>query len=124
MTQHVYAQIVDSADNSPAEVFAARWMLLPEAEDIVGMEPSNLDKNKKVLLDLHSKLTRSVGEIRAAAGLSQKQLAERFAIPVFTVRNWEARGRCSIYVRLMMAQLLGQFDPVTEMGVKWSESKA
>lgn len=53
-------------------------------------------------------VNRSVKEIAADAGLSQRKLAERFAIPYRTVENWAAGSReCPIYVRLMMQQLLG-----------------
>lgn len=118
MTRQTYAEIIDSANNSPAELFAFRWLLMPEAKDISGVDPENLDVTKQALLALHNKLTRSVADIRADAGLSQKQFANYFAIPVSTVRNWEARNQCAIYIRLMMAQILGQFDPVSELGLE------
>lgn len=51
---------------------------------------------------------RTVKEIAADAGLSQRKLAERFCIPYRTVENWAAGSReCPIYVRLMMQQILG-----------------
>ena len=54
---------------------------------------------------------RSVKEIAAAAGLSQRKLAERFCIPYRTVENWCGGQReCPDYVRLMMQELLGQLD--------------
>ena len=51
---------------------------------------------------------RSVKEIAAAAGLSQRKLAERFAIPYRPVENWCGGQRgCPEYVRLMMQECLG-----------------
>lgn len=51
---------------------------------------------------------RSVKDIAAAAGLSQRKLAERFCIPYRTVEDWCSGAReCSIYVKLMMQQSLG-----------------
>lgn len=51
---------------------------------------------------------RSVKDIAALNGLSQRKLAERFCIPYRTMEDWcrgvrEAPG----YVRLMMQQVLG-----------------
>ena len=50
---------------------------------------------------------RSVREIAALSGLSQRKLAERFCIPYRTVEDW-CRGIRTPpdYVRLMMQQLL------------------
>lgn len=37
-------------------------------------------------------------ELRAWLGVSQSEFAERFQIPVSTVRNWDARGTMPEYV--------------------------
>lgn len=51
---------------------------------------------------------RDVKGIAAAAGLSCRKLAERFAIPYRTVEDWSAgKSTCPIYVRLMMQECLG-----------------
>lgn len=51
---------------------------------------------------------RSVPEIAAAAGLSNRKLAERFSIPYRTVENWCGGQRsCPDYVRMMMQECLG-----------------
>lgn len=118
MTPKTYAEIIRSADEMPAELFAARWMLMPEAESIPGLDPADLDKSKKVLASLHKRITRSLAEIRKEAGLSQQKLADRFAIPVGTVRTWEQRDCCPIYTRLMIQELLGQWSPEKDMGVE------
>lgn len=53
---------------------------------------------------------RSVKDIAAAAGMSQRKLAERFCIPYRTVEDWCAgRRECPIYTRLMMQECLGLF---------------
>ena len=57
---------------------------------------------------LYDAAHRSVKEIAAAAGLSQRKLAERFAIPYRTMENWCGGQRgCPEYVRLMMQECLG-----------------
>lgn len=53
---------------------------------------------------------RSVRDIVAAAGLSQRKFAEHFCIPLRTIENWCAGQReCPIYIRLMMQEALGLF---------------
>ncbi len=49
----------------------------------------------------------SVADIRHTTGLSQGKFAEAFCIPRHTVINWEQRGSCAYYVRLMLARLCG-----------------
>ena len=51
---------------------------------------------------------RSVKEIAAEAGLSQRKLAERFCIPYRTMENWGSGVTAPPdYVRLMIQELLG-----------------
>lgn len=50
---------------------------------------------------------RSVKEIAANAGMSQRKLAERFCIPYRTMEDWSAKGTCPAYTRLMMQECLG-----------------
>lgn len=51
---------------------------------------------------------RSVKEIAADAGLSQRKLAERFCIPYRTMENWGSGSReCPLYLRLAMQECLG-----------------
>lgn len=52
----------------------------------------------------------SVADIRHTTGLSQSKFAEAFCIPRHTVINWEQRGGCADYVRLMLARLCGLAD--------------
>ena len=117
MTWKTYAEIVRSAYDAPAELFVNRWLLMPEAEEIPGADPADLDKTKQVLLRLHSIINRPVAEIRAAAGLSQSELAARIAAPVCTVQGWEQRRTFPLHVKLMMMELLGQWSPAKDMGV-------
>ena len=49
----------------------------------------------------------SIADIRHTTGLSQGKFAEAFCIPRHTVINWEQRGGCADYVRLMLARLCG-----------------
>lgn len=49
----------------------------------------------------------TVTDIRAHTGLTQAAFATRFCIPLRTVQNWESRGGCPAYVRLMLARLSG-----------------
>lgn len=68
----------------------------------------------KLLGSLWDAYHRTVKEIAAAAGLSQRKLAERFGIPYSTAENWCGRvvNNCPLYTRLMMQECLGLL-PVT-----------
>lgn len=56
---------------------------------------------------------RSVPQIAAAAGLSQRKLAERFGIPYRTVENWcGGKNACPAYVRMMMQECLGMLPDI------------
>lgn len=51
---------------------------------------------------------RSVKDIAAAAGMSQRSLAERFCVPYRTMEDWCTEKRaCKLYDRLMMQECLG-----------------
>ncbi|MCI6851301.1 MAG: hypothetical protein MR883_07285 [Clostridiales bacterium] len=51
---------------------------------------------------------RSVKQIAADAGMSQRKLAERFCIPYRTMENWGGgKNACPLYIRLMMQEILG-----------------
>lgn len=51
---------------------------------------------------------RTVKEIAADAGLSQRKTAERFGVPYRTMVDWGAgKSQCPIYTRLMMQECLG-----------------
>lgn len=51
---------------------------------------------------------RSVKEIAAAAGLSQRKLAEKFCVPYRTLENWcGGQNECPLYTRLIMQECLG-----------------
>lgn len=51
---------------------------------------------------------RSVKDIAKAAGMSQRKLAERFAVPYRTAEYWCSNpAACALYVRLMMQECLG-----------------
>lgn len=50
---------------------------------------------------------RSVKEIAAAAGLSQRKLSERFGVPYRTAEDWCAgKSQCAPYIRMMMQECL------------------
>lgn len=58
--------------------------------------------------NLYDAAHRSIKEIAAVAGLSQRKLAERFAIPYRTMDSWCMGERtCPIYVKMMMQEVLG-----------------
>lgn len=61
-----------------------------------------------VLGEIYDACQRSVRDIVAAAGMTQRAFAERFCIPIRTVEDWCAGKReCSIYIRLMLQECIG-----------------
>lgn len=57
---------------------------------------------------IYDAVHRSVKDIAAAAGVSQRKLAERFCIPYRTMENWcGGQNTCPLYVRLMMQMCIG-----------------
>lgn len=58
--------------------------------------------------EIYDACNRSVRDIVAAAGMTQRAFAERFCIPLRTVEDWCAgRRECALYMRLMMQECLG-----------------
>lgn len=57
---------------------------------------------------IYDAMHRSVKDIAAAAGISQRKLAERFLIPYSTMERWgSGKNPCAASTRVMMQQLLG-----------------
>lgn len=61
------------------------------------------------LIQLWDACHRSVKDIAAAAGLSNRKMAEHFCIPQRTMESWcgSVKRSCPGYVRLMMQECLG-----------------
>jgi len=119
-----YAKVVLSAEKcKDRKIFAARWAYMPEIAGIPWIDIEKPESNFKVLEILYDTISRPLFEIRLIAGLSQQQLANLFAIPVTTVRNWEQRGCCPIYTKLLIMQELGQYDPEKLFGVSFPRDK-
>lgn len=61
----------------------------------------------ETLGNIYNAVNRSIKEIATAANLSQRALAERFAIPYRTMEDWAGKKReCPIYIRLMIQEIL------------------
>lgn len=60
------------------------------------------------LRSIYDAANRTVSQICAAAGLSARDLTDRFLIPQRTVSSWCRKEReCPLYLRLMMQECLG-----------------
>lgn len=109
---------VEEIEKLMAELWdqAAREQLnsmAPAEKDFCRLVENAPDINAVLRLNEQKKaLIRSVRDIAAAAGLNQRELAERFGIPRRTVEDW-CRGvrQCPPYVRLMMQECLGLYTP-------------
>lgn len=95
-----------SGETNDRDAFVSDWALSSIWEDEPDAEipPERLEQIGEIWDAAH----RSVKEIAAAAGLSQKKLAERFGISTRAVEYWCSGQRtCPDYVRLMMQESLG-----------------
>ena len=110
MTDKQYTICVTEAQNyTDRDAYISDLALSSIFGDLPGddIPPARLEQ----LGSIYDAVHRSVKDIAAAAGLSQRKLAERFCIPYRTVENWCGGHReCPDYVRLMMQELLGQLD--------------
>lgn len=63
-----------------------------------------------MLREIYTATHRTISDIASAAGLSNRQLAFRCAIPQRTVENWSNGDReCPPYVLLLIQEALGIF---------------
>ena len=49
-------------------------------------------------------------DIRRKLGLTQVQFADKFGIPLATVRNWDARSCMPVYINNMLLELSWALD--------------
>lgn len=92
----------DALTTKDRDAFVSDWAL----SSAFGGDP---DQERIELIGaIYDAMHRSVREIAAAAGMSQRKLAERFMIPYRTMENWcGGQNPCTDYARVMMQQLLG-----------------
>lgn len=61
-----------------------------------------------LLGEIYDATHRSVREIVALSGMSQRKFADRFCIPLRTLENWcNGVNVCALYVRLLLQSALG-----------------
>lgn len=66
----------------------------------------------EALAGIYTAAHRTIKEISAAAGMSNRKMAERFAIPIRTMENWSTgKCECTLYLRLLMQEVLGLYTP-------------
>lgn len=106
MDDKLFSHLFGEALNTPnRDAFASDWALSSMwGEDA---DPVHLAELCGRVWDLAH---LSVADIRAHTGLTQAAFAARYCVPLRTVQNWELRGGCPAYVRLMMARLAGMAD--------------
>lgn len=104
--KHFMACVSEAANYSDRDAYISDLSLSSlwgDAED-ADIPTERVDELGKIWDAYH----RSVKDIAALAGLSQRKLAERFCIPYRTVEDWCAcRRECPIYTKLMMQECLG-----------------
>lgn len=100
MTYKKYYDLIrDALEYSSAEQFISE-VGYPE------WAPDDVNRFINDLQNIYDVAHMTINDMRAAVGITQQQLSNRFCIPKRTVENWAARG-CPSYIKLMLADLLG-----------------
>lgn len=98
MTDHQMFVLVGEAMNySDRDAFvsdAALSSAWPEDQDI--------EKASAFCGQIWDAINLPISEIRKRMGLTQVQMAERLCVPRRTLENWEYRGTCPIYIKLLI----------------------
>ncbi len=79
---------------------------------IWGDEVEDVPEEKIARLgEIYDAVNRTLKDIITEAGMSQKELSERFCIPYRTVQNWcGSVNRCPVYTKLMIQEILGMYS--------------
>jgi DNA-binding transcriptional regulator YiaG len=101
----LFGEAIASQDR---DAYASDWAL----SSIWGDEEADLVEISALCGKVWDIAHLTVAEIRANVGLTQAEFATRYCIPFRTVQNWEYRGGCPDYVRLMLARLSGLTDGI------------
>lgn len=63
-------------------------------------------------------MTGSIASLRMERGLTQKEFAENFGIPLRTVQNWESRGCCPDYVLGLFYRYYAEKDEIARLNLE------
>lgn len=107
MTDKQFRDIfTDALKQNDRDAFVSNWALSTTWGDAPedDIPADQLEKLGEIWDAAH----RSARDIAAAAGLSQRKLAERFCIKYRTMENWcGGVSDCPVHTRLMMQECLG-----------------
>ena len=104
MTDKIFNMIwMDAIESTDRDAFTSDWALSSVWSD-ASDEDITITRAEQCghIWDLAH---MTIADIRHTTGLSQSRFAEKFCIPRHTVINWEQRGGCAPYIRLMLARL-------------------
>lgn len=99
----------EALDDNNKAAFIADWLTSSIWNDdpTLSVDQEKLNSRVNQISRIWTLAHMTVADIRHTTELSQGRFAERFCIPRNTVINWEQRGGCADYIRLMLAQLCG-----------------
>lgn len=88
---------------------SAHGLLLPQLESIPGYDLQDFDRNTELLRRIYNKINRSIRFLRDESGLSQREFANFFAIPVVPCKLGikEAMVAQYIFIYLCAQSLVG-----------------
>lgn len=108
MTAHdLYTLYSESANYADEDAFVSDWATSSVFDPAPDLAAPDYDAIISDLRAIWRATHRSIKELRAVAGDSQAQFAERFCLSRRTVEDWETRSKCPLHIRIMMSQILG-----------------
>ena len=112
MTNREFCLAVNEAlEYSDADQFASDCYLSEIFQGSEEHTDSYISIDQNIIDDLYNiwdVVHMPTAEMRAKMGMTQREFAERFCISRRTIENWDSgRRECPLYLRLMMAEILG-----------------
>ena len=101
MTDHQrYILVGEAQSDTDRETFVSDWALSSMWGD-----DADIAKIAEQCGKIWDAIHKPMGEIRASMGLTQTQMAERLCVSKRTLENWEYKGTCPVYVRILIARV-------------------
>lgn len=92
--------------------------MLPQLESIPGYDLQDFDRSTELLRRIYNKINRSIRFLRDESGLSQREFANFFAIPVVPCKLGIKEVVVAQYIFIFMRSKLG-WEPIENLfGVK------
>lgn len=100
--KQIYMMAGEASNYTDRDAFVSDMALSSVWEDDLGEIPPDRVEQCGILWDA---VKLPFSELRARMGLTQAQMAERLCVSRRTLENWEYRGTCPVYIRILIARV-------------------